>query len=89
MDNEYATAQYYYLKSLAEVFTELVAKSAVTSLGPADGKLYMQICDTLTVHAELLEEVFRANLRQVRRYPGGASQEDSGPEGDRPPDSGA
>lgn len=48
-----------HMNHLIDLCTELTMKTAARDLGPADGKLYMQLCDTLTEYAKGLENAFR------------------------------
>ena len=79
-----------YIKSLSDLMQELVGKTAIgQELGPADGRLYMQLSDTLTAHAEMMETVFLENLRQLRNNLRNDTETNLGPASDQPPDPGA
>jgi len=53
------------------------------SLGPCDGKLYMQACSMLEAHARRFERMFDENSDPNSN---GEPESDPEPEGDRPDD---
>lgn len=69
-----------YMKSLAELLQGLVDKSMYMGLGPADGDLYMQLCDTIKAHIKLLERNIRATDGQCGIDPSGNEKNNSGHE---------
>ena len=47
-----------HFNHMAELADTLTEKTAYTNLGPADGQLYMQLCDTLSAYDRNLENSF-------------------------------
>lgn len=76
-----------HVNFLSDLFQGLIVKSMAEDLGPADGRLYMQLCDFFTAHAEKLEAQTREANEQSGRDTSGDSQKDSGSEGDKSSDS--
>lgn len=69
----------------------LVEKSISEELGPADGALYMQLCNTAEAWAKILERNFYASLPNLPGKcdidPDSGSQGNIESKGDRPSDS--
>jgi len=76
-----------HVNSLSELLQGLVDKSMAEDLGPADGRLYMNLCDFFTAHAQKLEAQTREANEQSGRNASGDAQKNSGSEGDKSPDS--
>jgi hypothetical protein len=82
MNNErHQIAFYEHINSLVGLCDSLTEKTAYTTLGPADGELYMQLCATITAYTRGLEETF--NGRDEDSDEGSA--DDAGPPGDQSP----
>jgi hypothetical protein len=75
-----------HINALASLLESLVERSIQDELGPADGKLYMQLCDTLNEYSKALERSFRESNSESERDTTGGTATDPGPEGDRPAD---
>ena len=73
-----------HVNSLSELLQGLVDKSMAEDLGPADGRLYMQLCDFFTAHAEKLEAQTRAANEQFGNNTNEDTSKGPEPEGDRP-----
>lgn len=74
-------AFYEHMNAMMSLCGDLTEKTAYTTLGPADGKLYMQLCDTIAAYAKGIEETFNERNEDSDEGP----SDDSGPEGDQPP----
>lgn len=75
-----------HVNSLSELLQGLVDKSMAEDLAMADGRLYMQLCDFFTAHAEKLEAQTREANEQSGRNTSGDAQENPGFEGDKSSD---
>lgn len=73
-----------HIDLLSELLMSLVEKSSYAELGPADGRLYMQLCDTLKVYAEYVEETFNEGNDNTDE----GTSDDTGPAGNQPPSPG-
>lgn len=68
-----AEAWYDHLNSLASLLESLIEKSAYVPLGPADGNLYMQLCNTFESYAKTMEDSFRENQERGNSNTNGGS----------------
>lgn len=69
-----------HMNQMMQLTDGLTQKTAYTNLGPADGRLYMQLCDTLAAYAKSFERNF-----DVRPTTDGEDDPDESPENDAEP----
>jgi len=75
---------YTHMEVVMNLLDTLVVKSVQSTLGPADGDLYMQLCNTTEAWAKVLESSFHANLPNQLGDSNANKEGNPQPESDRP-----
>jgi hypothetical protein len=78
---DHQIAFYNHMNEIISLCQTLTEKTAYVTLGPADGKLYMQLCDTIATYTKGLEETFNGRNEDTDEGP----TDDAGSPGDQPP----
>lgn len=82
-------ALWEHMNQMMQLTDALTQKTAYVTLGPADGRLYMQLCDTIASYAKSFERNFDARPpNNGDEDPGEGPADDAEPPGDQSPSPG-